>query len=144
VAADDNLRVDPQVMQGFAQGLLGAAEGLRNQLSELDGQIGELLGGWRGASGDAYGSAWESGTAEPSRWSRGCRCWPTPSATTARAISKTRLLTDAVERMTEFQRYAERMLSEIDSLVSNLHTTWTGEGATAHAEAHQLLMPVQR
>ena len=46
-------------------------------------------------------------------------------------------LTDAVERMTEFQRYAESMLSEIDSLVSNLRTTWTGEGATAHAEAHQ-------
>ena len=46
-------------------------------------------------------------------------------------------LTDAVERMTEFQRHAESMLSEIDSLVSNLHTTWTGEAATAHAEAHQ-------
>ena len=46
-------------------------------------------------------------------------------------------LTDAVERMTEFQRYAESMLAEIDSLVSNLHTTWTGQGATAHAEAHQ-------
>jgi len=46
-------------------------------------------------------------------------------------------LTDAVERMTEFRRYAESMLSEIDSLVSNLHTTWTGEAATAHAEAHQ-------
>jgi uncharacterized protein YukE len=46
-------------------------------------------------------------------------------------------LTDAVERMTEFQRYADSMLSEIDSLVSNLHTTWTAEGATAHAEAHQ-------
>jgi WXG100 family type VII secretion target len=46
-------------MQGFAQGLLGAAEDLRTRLAELDGQVGELLGGWRGASGDAYGSAWE-------------------------------------------------------------------------------------
>ena len=46
-------------------------------------------------------------------------------------------LADAVERMAEFQRYAECMISEIDSLVSNLHTTWTGEGATAHAEAHR-------
>jgi WXG100 family type VII secretion target len=46
-------------------------------------------------------------------------------------------LADAVERMSEFQRYAESMLSEIDSLVSNLHATWTGEGATAHAEAHR-------
>jgi WXG100 family type VII secretion target len=46
-------------------------------------------------------------------------------------------LADAVERMSEFQRYAESMLSEIDSLVSNLHITWTGEGAAAHAEAHR-------
>jgi len=46
-------------------------------------------------------------------------------------------LADAVERMAEFQRYAESMLSEIDSLVGNLHATWTGEGASAHAEAHQ-------
>lgn len=46
-------------------------------------------------------------------------------------------LADAVERMAQFQRYAESMISEIDSLVSNLHTTWTGEGARAHAEAHQ-------
>jgi WXG100 family type VII secretion target len=46
-------------------------------------------------------------------------------------------LADAVERMAQFQRYAESMISEIDSLVSNLHITWTGEGARAHAEAHQ-------
>ena len=46
-------------MQGFAQGLVGAAESLRNRLSELDGQVGEMLGGWQGASGSAYGSAWE-------------------------------------------------------------------------------------
>ena len=46
-------------------------------------------------------------------------------------------LADAVDRMAEFQRYAESMITEIDSLVSNLHTTWTGEGAAAHAEAHQ-------
>ncbi|WP_076245834.1 WXG100 family type VII secretion target [Mycobacterium sp. SP-6446] len=59
MAADDNLRVDPQVMQGFAQSLSGAAEDLRSRLAELDGQVGEMLGGWRGASGDAYGSAWQ-------------------------------------------------------------------------------------
>lgn len=46
-------------------------------------------------------------------------------------------LADAVTEMAEFQRYAESMLSEIDSLVGNLHATWTGEGAAAHAEAHQ-------
>jgi WXG100 family type VII secretion target len=58
VAANE-LRVDPQVMEGFAQSLLGAAEDLRSRLTELDGQVGEMLGGWRGASGDAYGSAWQ-------------------------------------------------------------------------------------
>ncbi len=46
-------------------------------------------------------------------------------------------LADAVQRMTEFQRHAEDMLTEIDSLVSNLHSTWTGRGAAAHAEAHR-------
>jgi WXG100 family type VII secretion target len=46
-------------------------------------------------------------------------------------------LADAVQRMTEFQRYAQDMLTEIDSLVSNLHSTWTGRGAAAHAEAHR-------
>jgi WXG100 family type VII secretion target len=46
-------------------------------------------------------------------------------------------LADAVQRMTEFQQYAEHMLSEIDSLVTNLHTTWTGRGAAAHGEAHR-------
>ena len=46
-------------------------------------------------------------------------------------------LADAVQRMAEFQRYAESMLAEIDSLVSNLHATWTGQGAVAHAEAHR-------
>lgn len=46
-------------------------------------------------------------------------------------------LADAVQRMTEFQRYAEHMLTEIDSLVSNLHSSWTGRGAAAHAEAHR-------
>ena len=48
-----------------------------------------------------------------------------------------RALADAVQRMGEFQRYAESVLTEIDSLVSNLHATWTGKGATAHAEAHR-------
>lgn len=45
-------------------------------------------------------------------------------------------LADAVERMAEFGRYTESMLAEIDTLVSDLHVTWTGQGAAAHAEAH--------
>ncbi|WP_068181577.1 WXG100 family type VII secretion target [Mycobacterium sp. UM_CSW] len=46
-------------------------------------------------------------------------------------------LADAVQRMTEFQRQAEEMLAEIDSRAKRLHAAWTGEGAAAHAEAHQ-------
>jgi ESAT-6 family protein len=59
VAATDNFRVDPVVMQGFAQALCGGAGDLRNRLAELDAQVSEMLGGWRGASGSAYTSAWE-------------------------------------------------------------------------------------
>jgi WXG100 family type VII secretion target len=46
-------------------------------------------------------------------------------------------LADAVEQMAEFQRYAENMLTEIDSLVANVHATWSGEAAAAHIEAHR-------
>lgn len=45
-------------------------------------------------------------------------------------------MVDAVARMGEFQRYAEDMLAEIDTAVNNLHATWSGQGAAAHAEAH--------
>ena len=64
MAADNNLRVDPQMMHGFAQALLGGAENLRNQLAGLDGQVGEMLGGWQGGSGSAYSLAWD-------QWHRG-------------------------------------------------------------------------
>ena len=59
MAAPDNLRVDPLVMQGFAQALHGGAEDLRNRLADLDGAVSDMLAGWRGKSGDAYTSAWE-------------------------------------------------------------------------------------
>lgn len=59
MAAEDTLRVDPLAMRGFAEALCGRAEELRNQLAALDDQVGEVLGGWRGASGNAYASAWE-------------------------------------------------------------------------------------
>lgn len=45
-------------------------------------------------------------------------------------------LADAVQRMGAFQQYAEHMISEIDSRITRLHATWTGEAAAAHAEAH--------
>ncbi|BBZ45978.1 WXG100 family type VII secretion target [Mycobacterium parmense] len=47
------------------------------------------------------------------------------------------LLADTVGHMAEFQRYAQQMIDEIDSVVRHLHSTWTGEGAAAHAEAHR-------
>ena len=45
---------------------------------------------------------------------------------------------DAAERMGDFVRYAESVVAEIDTLVTNLHVTWSGEAAAAHAEAHRL------
>jgi len=57
--ADNTVRVDPVAMQGAAVSLSGTAEHLSAQLSQLDDQIGHMLGGWQGAAGSAYGSAWE-------------------------------------------------------------------------------------
>ncbi len=64
--ADGSVRVDPAVMHGFAVSLDGAAEHLSARLSRLDDQVGQMLGGWQGASGTAYASAWEL-------WHRGAR-----------------------------------------------------------------------
>jgi WXG100 family type VII secretion target len=64
--ADETVRVDPVVMQGFVVSLSGAAEHLSGQLAQLDDQVGQMLGGWQGASGKAYASAWEL-------WHRGAR-----------------------------------------------------------------------
>jgi WXG100 family type VII secretion target len=80
MTADNNLRVDPQMMHGFAQALLGGAENLRNQLAGLDGQVGEMLGGWQGGSGGAYSSAWE-------RWHRGAREIEAGLSILARAVA---------------------------------------------------------
>ena len=80
MAADSNLRADPQVMHGFAQALLGGAEDLRTQLAGLDGQVGEMLGGWQGGSGSAYSLAWE-------RWHRGAREVEAGLSILARAVA---------------------------------------------------------
>lgn len=45
---------------------------------------------------------------------------------------------DAVARMAGFQWYVGTMLDEIDTAVAGLHATWSGRGASAQAEAHQL------
>lgn len=42
-----------------------------------------------------------------------------------------------LERMTEVEQRAEASIAAMDSEVNNLHATFTGEAATAHAQAHQ-------
>jgi WXG100 family type VII secretion target len=59
MGADQTLRVDPVLMREFAASLGGAAEHLSDQLTQLDDQVSQMLGGWQGAAGTAYGSAWE-------------------------------------------------------------------------------------
>lgn len=46
-------------------------------------------------------------------------------------------LADAVTRMGEFVRHTESLVAEIDTLVTHLHGTWSGQAADAHAEAHR-------
>lgn len=46
-------------------------------------------------------------------------------------------LTDALQLMGEFVRHTESVVAEINSLVTNLHETWSGEAAHAHAQAHR-------
>ena len=46
-------------------------------------------------------------------------------------------LADAIERMAEYMRHSESIMTEIDSLVTHLHHTWSGEAAAAHVEAHR-------
>jgi WXG100 family type VII secretion target len=49
----------------------------------------------------------------------------------------TDVLADAIQRMGEFVRHTESVVTEIDSLVTHLHGTWSGQAAAAHAEAHR-------
>lgn len=51
-------------MAGFAQSLSGAVEYRQSRLKELDGHVGDVLGGWEGSAGGAYSSAWQ-------QWHRG-------------------------------------------------------------------------
>jgi WXG100 family type VII secretion target len=59
MGAEDTMRVDPEAMQRAATALSCNAADLQNRLAALDRQVGEMLGGWRGASGGAYAAAWE-------------------------------------------------------------------------------------
>jgi WXG100 family type VII secretion target len=70
MADPTNLRADPQAMQGISQALSGAATDLESRLNALDGEIREMLAGWQGGAGSAYGKAWNQwhqGAAEVQR-----------------------------------------------------------------------------
>jgi WXG100 family type VII secretion target len=59
MAERELLRVHPEVMHGVSQALSGAAKDLHTRLIELDGQLREMLAGWHGGAGGAYGDAWD-------------------------------------------------------------------------------------
>ena len=64
MAHGETVRVQPEAMHVASQALSSAAKDLHARLVELDGQVRDLLAGWHGGSGGAYGEAWES-------WHRG-------------------------------------------------------------------------
>jgi WXG100 family type VII secretion target len=59
MAEREVLRVNPEAMQGVSQALSGAAKDLHNRLIELDGEVRDMLAGWQGGAGGAYGQAWD-------------------------------------------------------------------------------------
>ncbi len=59
MAEREPLRVSPEVMGGVSQALSGAAKDLHTRLSELDGQVRDMLAGWQGGAGGAFGQAWD-------------------------------------------------------------------------------------
>lgn len=59
MAEREVLRVHPEAMHGASQALTGAAKDLHTRLLELDGQVRDMLAGWQGGAGGAFGQAWE-------------------------------------------------------------------------------------
>ena len=64
MAEREVLRANPEAMHGVSQALSGAAKDLHTRLIELDGQVRDMLAGWQGGAGGAYGQAWDT-------WHRG-------------------------------------------------------------------------
>ncbi|BBX65061.1 ESAT-6-like protein EsxF [Mycobacterium saskatchewanense] len=90
MGGDQALHVDPEVMRGFVGAAGGAAEHVLARLAQLDDQVGRMLGGWRGASGAAYGSAW-------GLWHQGAREVQAGLATLARLVGEAGDLFDQSE-----------------------------------------------
>ena len=59
MAERETLRVQPEAMHVASQALSEASKDLHAKVVELDAQVRELLAGWHGGSGDAYGQAWD-------------------------------------------------------------------------------------
>ncbi len=64
MAEHELVHVQPDAMHVASQALSSAAKDLRTRLIELDGYVRDLLAGWHGGAGSAYGEAWDS-------WHRG-------------------------------------------------------------------------
>ena len=59
MAHGEAVRVPPEAMRATSQTLSVAARDFRTRLAELDGHVRDLLNGWHGGSGGAYGEAWD-------------------------------------------------------------------------------------
>jgi WXG100 family type VII secretion target len=46
-------------------------------------------------------------------------------------------LADIVDQISRFEQHLETALEDVDARVDRLHTTWTGEAAIAHRQAHE-------
>jgi WXG100 family type VII secretion target len=67
MAERETVRVQPEAMHVASQALSSAAKDLHTRLIDLDGQVRDLLTGWHGGAGGAYGEArdsWHRGAAE--------------------------------------------------------------------------------
>ena len=118
--------------------LRSGAEDLRKRLAELDDQVADMLRGRHGAPGSAHTAAWEL-------WHRGAAEVQVGLTILAKVIARAGTgrrvdrdaLSDAVQRMAEFRRHAESVISEIDFLAIDSHASWSGRAGVAHAEAHR-------
>jgi WXG100 family type VII secretion target len=64
MAERELVRVRPEAMHVASQALSSAAKDLHTRLIDLDAEVRDLLAGWHGGAGGAYGEAWDS-------WHRG-------------------------------------------------------------------------
>jgi len=58
------LNIDPAVLSSTCESLSAAADQLLTELKSLDSTVTDMVSRWTGASGGAYGDAWQ-------QWDRG-------------------------------------------------------------------------